>query len=170
MRKPCVLSHRIAGFSLIEVLISTLVLSFGIIGTLKMQLNSIHISQQSNFYSTAMELASEMAEIVRSNSAFTQAEFTQACHNTNCSSNELVSIDISEWLQRVDAAIPNARTAICRDSAPWDNNSNALTWDCASSGASSSVVIKLGWSEQNDTERYPPPRIAIAVTPLATPF
>lgn len=162
------LSSHQAGFSLIEVLISVLVLSFGIFGALKMQLNSMQVSQQSGFYSTGMELASEMAEILRGNQQQVQQQILpihfQAAKTSSTitgSSNEIGS-DMVAWFDRLDAAVPNARAVICSDSA----NSNSLTWECASSEASnnSSVVIKLGWSEQSDTHANPPPRIAMAVT------
>jgi len=171
-----------AGFSLIEVLVSILVLSFGIFGAMKMQLHSIQTSQQSNFYSTAMELASDIAEKMRSNqinsspylyvrfqSGKNHSEFSNNCHAADCSSDQLANTDISEWLEQIDSALPNASAVICRDSSPWNSDTNSLTWDCASADDNASVVIKLGWAEQSDAEENakenPPPRFAVAVTP-----
>lgn len=171
------------GFSLIEVLISILVLSFGIFGALKMQLHSIQTSQQSNFYSTAMELASEIAEKMRNQTGLTNStpflhvhfqsgkerpEPSNDCYAADCSSDQLANAAISEWIQHIDAALPNARAVICRDSAPWNSDTNNLTWECASNDENASVVIKLGWATQNELDAHkevnPPPRFA-AVTP-----
>lgn len=172
-----VLLHRAAGLSLIEVLVSILVLSVGVMGTLRMQLNSIQTAQQSGFYSTAMELASEMAEILRSNPAQLQQQlpihFQSKKNSTEFAQtwDEPVSTEVSTWIKRIDMAIPNGRAVICRDSAPWDSDLGSLKWDCTSAGESSdtttSIVIKLGWLERNDTEptTVPPPRIAMAVFP-----
>lgn len=180
-----------AGFSLIEVLISILVLSFGIFGAMKMQLHSIQMSQQSNFYSTAIELASDMAERMRRNhgqlhpansssntnpslnihfqSGESTPESTGLCHHINCSPDQLANADIVECLQRIDTALPNARAVICRDSSPWNSSTGKLNWDC-SDDDHASVVIKLGWSEQNNveenTEANPAPRFALAVAPF----
>lgn len=175
-----------AGFSLIEVLISILVLSFGIFGAMKMQLHSIQMSQQSNFYSTAIELASDMAERMRrhhdqlhpaNSSPFLSVNFqsgegapesTGLCYDTGCSSDQLANADIVEWLEHVNTALPNARAVICRDSSPWNSNTGSLTWDCAADD-NASVVIKLGWAEQNNVEENaavnPAPRVAVAVAP-----
>lgn len=142
------------GFSLIEVLISILILSFGIFGTLKMQVHSIQSSQQSNFYSTATELALDIAEKIRSN----------RIHIADCVSNQLANAEISEWIKHVGSALPNARAVICRDSAPWDDNTEALTWNCTSTDENASVIIKLGWAEKSSGDD-PPPRLAVAVTP-----
>jgi len=175
-----------AGFSLIEVLISILVLSFGIFGAMKMQLHSIQMSQQSNFYSTAIELASDMAERMRRNhdqlrpansSPFLNIHFrsgegkpesTDLCHNTNCSPDQSANADIVEWIGQIDTALPNARAVVCRDSSPWNSSTGSLTWDCAADD-NASIVIKLGWTEKNNVEENAEenlaPRFAIAVAP-----
>jgi type IV pilus assembly protein PilV len=172
-----------SGFSLIEVLISILVLSFGIFGAMKIQLLSIQASLQSNFYSTSIELISDIADRMRGNpyklrldnsNPFLNVHFQSSqniptapefCYTANCSTDQLAHADIAEWLQQVDALLPNARAVICRDSAPWDSNSNSLTWNC-SSDENASIIIKLGWAEHNDADANPPPRIAIAVSSL----
>lgn len=171
-----------SGFSLIEVLISILILSFGIFGAMKMQLHSIQTSQHSNFYSTAMALASDIAEKMRSNqttspnylnvnfqSGKDNSDYRETCHDGDCSPNELANATISEWIQQIDILLPNARAVICRDSSPWNSGTNSLTWDCESAEDNASVVIKLGWAGQSDahagTEVSPPPRIALAVAP-----
>jgi type IV pilus assembly protein PilV len=72
--------------------------------------------------------------------------------------------NIYEWLQHIDAALPNARAVICRDSAPWNDATNNLSWEC-SNDDNASIVIKLGWAEQHEVDVNPPPRLAVAVTP-----
>jgi type IV pilus assembly protein PilV len=132
-----------AGFSLIEILISLLILSFGMLGAIKMQLLSIQAAHQSTLYSTAMELASDMAERMR---------------------NPQHQQSLAEWLEQVDAALPHARAVICQDSAPWNNATHTLSWDCTAND-NASIIIKLGWAEQHEVEANPAPRLAIAVTP-----
>jgi type IV pilus assembly protein PilV len=178
-----------AGFTLIEVLISILVLSIGIIGAVKMQMNSIQATQQSNYFSAAVELATEIADKMRSNgdqmrstsSPFLKVNFqadkdhiepTTTCFNVNCAPDQLAQSDITEWLQNIRTSLPNARAVICHDDAPWDSSNHSLTWACSATGNNSSVVIKLGWAEKNEaiqtaqtTGLISPPRLAIAVIP-----
>ncbi|MCD6027192.1 MAG: pilV [Solimicrobium sp.] len=184
---------RCAGISLIEILVSLLILSFGIMGALRMQLSSIQATLHSNFYSIALESAWEMADRIRSNqhqvplassSPFLTADSRRvttgssfsytlensdnltspsSCHTTSCSSDHLASTDIAEWMQYIHTALPNGRAVICRDNAPWNSNMNSLTWDCASSDDNASIMIKLGWSEDHDKDAFPPPRLAVAV-------
>ena len=178
------------GFSLIEVLISIVVLSFGIFGGVKMQLHSLQMAQQSNFYSTAVELASDMAERMRRNheqlhpagsspdvSPFLTINFqsgdgipesTDLCFNADCSPDQSANADIVEWLQHISAALPNARAVVCRDSSPWNSSTGSLTWECTDDDHAS-VVIKLGWASHNNLEEStvanPAPRFAVAVAP-----
>src|SRR3954468_11288154 len=56
-----------AGFSLIEVLVSVLVLAIGVIGAAGMQLTALRTSQQSAFQTAALELAADMADKMRAN-------------------------------------------------------------------------------------------------------
>lgn len=170
------------GFSLIEILVSLLILSLGICGALRMQLLSMQTSMQSNLYSTAMELISDMAERMRSNhgswpstslNPFTQVQFQSdddnqsasgSCYVARCAPDQLAATDIAQWLQQVEATLPNARAVICRDSSPWNSATGELNWDCAVDD-NASIVIKLGWADQHDADVNPPPRLAVAVSP-----
>lgn len=169
------------GFAVVEVLVSILILSIGIIGVMRLQMSAIQATQQSNFYSTALSLANEMANKISGNREQTRnaginpflkvnfqagqnkIESSQLCFDTNCSSNQLAVADISEWLKKISNSLPNARAKICLDDAPWDSRQNSLTWNCKASGSKSSVVIKLGWAEKNKGNEDPPPLVAMPV-------
>ncbi|PRC95049.1 type IV pilus modification protein PilV [Solimicrobium silvestre] len=176
------------GFTIIEILISVLVLTIGILGAIKLQLSSMQTTQQSNFNSVAVKLASEMADKMRGNhvqmqqsdNAFLKVDFNSSdgapatasmCYGkTECSPDQLAAADISEWLNQLNNALPGARALICRDSSPWSSGANSLTWNCAAgSGNNVSIVIKLGWAEKNGASTSAatnlPPRLAIAVNP-----
>jgi len=172
------------GFTLIEVLISILILSIAVIGAIKMQINSIQMTQQSNYFSTAVELATEIAEKMRGNGVQLQSaaspflkvnfhagtdkiESSTTCFSANCSPDQLAESDIAEWLQHISSSLPDAHAVICQDDSPWDGGDNSLTWNCAASGNKSSVIIKLGWAEKKQASQtgflIAPPRLAIAV-------
>jgi type IV pilus assembly protein PilV len=183
------------GFALIEVLISVFVLALGVIGVAGMQLTALRTTQQSAFQSTALQLASEMADRMRANdkqvklggkdNPFLNVAYPPAdgkhkapnkfCYSDDCSAEELAKFDIYEWEKRVKAALPGGRALICRDATPWDAAKGALTWNCdAGTGDSASFVIKLGWRGKGknpdgsliaDESEPFPPSVAITVKP-----
>ena len=158
---------RTNGFTLIEVLISVLVLAIGVIGAARMQLAALRTSQQSAYQTAALQLAAEMAEKIRANqrqlasagvanpylsldyksSENTLTRPTVMCYTADCGSAELAKFDIYEWESRVKATLPGARVKICRDSKPWDSVAGALVWSCAAQAevANAPVIIKIGW-------------------------
>lgn len=153
------------GFSLIQILISVLVLTLGVIGAAGLQLAALRTSQQSALQTAALQLASEMADRMRANhrqmqrqdsdNPFLALDYRSAvdpqppaalCHSVSCDSAALAQFDIYEWQKRIKSALPGARARICRDATPWDSAKGALTWEC-NPGAdnNASLVIKLGW-------------------------
>jgi len=162
-----------AGFSLIEVLISIFVLTLGVIGTAGMQLVAMRTSQQSSLQSAAVQLATEMADKMRSNSTqMNQADATNpflfshdsatdaqpdapagVCYvgEDECTAAEMAAFDIFEWTMRL-RELPGGRVAICRDASPWSATDGALAWPCAYGAATANnapFVIKVGWQGKN---------------------
>ena len=172
-------NHR--GFSLIEVLFSVLVLAIGIIGTIRLQIHSLQTTQQSNFYSQAVQLANEMANNIRSNQStepethnrYLQVNYSAnegepkssaSCYQRRCNPSQLAEATIHEWLAHIHQALPNAKAVVCRDDQPWDSSTQQLRWECAGS-ADAAIVIKLGWTEQADQNTLASPKFALAVSP-----
>lgn len=180
------------GFSLIEVLVSMLVLAIGVIGAAGLQLGAMRTTQQSAFQSIALQLASEMADKMRANdsqmkqssSLFLAVDYKSAsdgepsapgksCYAASCGGTELAAFDIYEWEKRVKDALPGGRVLICRDTSPWDAGRSSLTWDCnGNSDTGASYVIKVGWQGKNpdgslvkDAANTFPPSVALTVAP-----
>lgn len=180
------------GFSLIEVLVSVLVLAVGVIGTAGMQLAAMRTGTQSSFQTAAVQLASELADKMRANSASMKAADTgnpyigidfqggpepgaapsKSCYTDTCNSQELAQFDIHAWQSKLAAALPNARALVCRDAQPWSSSAQAFTWDCDSAGGNTSLVIKIGWQGKNadgtlirDGAKQFPPGVAFVVEP-----
>ncbi|WP_425508756.1 type IV pilus modification protein PilV [Stenotrophomonas oahuensis] len=65
--KPFRSSRRQSGFSLLEVLIAILVLSFGLLGFALMQTMNVRFVQSSNYRTQATNLAYDLIEQMRSN-------------------------------------------------------------------------------------------------------
>jgi type IV pilus assembly protein PilV len=156
------------GFTLIEVLVSVLVLTAGIIGTAGLQLTALRTAQQTAYQTAAIQLVSEIADKMRANSGhfrhddevnpFVDLEYeaavdplpsmVKACHAADCNAEELANFEIDEWKSRISAALPGGRIRICRDEHPWDTSTGRFKWDCTPAPDDtkiSSLVIKIGW-------------------------
>lgn len=161
-----------SGFSLVEVLVSIVVLSFGLLGMVGMQAAALRSNREARFQSSAVVLVRELAETIRGNKAegikspannpylgsFSSpmaATTTSYCLNvatgtTPCTdATDIANAQMTEWLARVDAELPGARVDICFDSAPFDSN-GMPQWACDGTGGV--VVIKMGWT-RGSTDR-----------------
>lgn len=180
------------GFSLVEVMVSVLVLAVGVLGAAAMQLGALRTSQQSGLHTSALHLASDLADRIRVNidqmglddglNPFIGAEFDGTepdpaaatfCYAMPCDGADLAAFDMYEWQRRLATSLPGARAVICRDSSPWDDDRRAYRWTC-DDAAGSAVVIKIGWQGKNpdgsavaDAQGELPPAIALIVAPYA---
>jgi type IV pilus assembly protein PilV len=190
---PFVKSQR--GFSLIEVMVSVMVLAVGLIGAVGLQVFAFRTTQQSTFQTVALELAADMAEKMRANTsemkqsdgnnAYLISDYSALDQNlkapsklcisesVDCNAQELAAFDIYEWKKRLKTALPSGRAVICRDAKAWDVNTKAFTWTCdASTSENASLVIKIGWQGKNpdgslirDANKQFPPSVALTVMP-----
>lgn len=152
------------GFSLVEVLVSILVLTVGLLGMVGMQAASLQSNREAKLQSSAVVLARELADMARGNKSegikatgnpylgtFTSPLTYSAptyCLNvataSTCSTaNDVAKAEMTEWLTRVDNELPGARVAICFDATPFDAN-GLPQWTCTDTG--SVMVIKIGWT------------------------
>ena len=190
MRLRYVKTHRVtsSGFSLIEVLVSVVVLSFGLLGMAGMQAASLQSNREARIQSSAVVLARELAEMIRGNKlagiqpvgtnpylgsfssplVATTPSYCLSVGATACTGGSggtplalataIGNAQMTEWLARVDAELPGARVDICVDSAPFDA-SGLPQWACTSAGGV--IVLKIGWT-RGSTNR------SLSVTPAAS--
>lgn len=160
------------GFTLVEVLVSIFVLALGVIGTAGMQLTALRTTQQSAFQTSAIGLATEMADKMRVNAnqmkladaqnPFLAVNYQSAsdpdptppgklCYTSgvDCSAAELAGFDIYEWEKHVKASLPGGRVLVCRDASPWDSGARAFTWNCNAGVAGAPLIVKVGWQAKN---------------------
>jgi len=159
--------HPHAGFTLVEVLVSIVVLSFGLLGMVGLQAASLQANRDARLQSVASLLARDLAEMIRGNKDVAnlttgnpyQGSFSSpmAAANPNyclsvgkpaCATPaESAQAEITEWLARADAELPGARVVVCADSAPFDAN-GLPQWACTAPASTSSnlMAIKIGWT------------------------
>lgn len=159
---------RTAGFSLVEILISIIVLSFGLLGMVGMQAAALQANRESRIQSSAVRLARELGELMRSNkevgiastsnpylidydnpaaSPVAVPSATTNCFTGDCSSAtkvELAEFEVRDWLTRLNADLPGGKVKVCFDSTPFDS-SGIPQWACSNSGGL--AVIKIGWTK-----------------------
>ena len=107
-----------AGFTLIEVLVSVLVLSIGLLGLASLQANSLRFNSDSSVQTQATFLANDMADRIRANAGKaasypnTSAAADSSCYGAGgCDADAMVGNDISEWQDAV-GDLPNGQGTI----------------------------------------------------------
>ena len=169
-----------AGFSLVEVLVSIVVLSVGWLGAARMLLASVRSSSEAATFTAAVNLVRELSEKARMNqgiasrhdaaNAYLVAHAAasavadapgQTCvaSGTSCTAAELARWDMREWQRRVAQALPEARFAVCFDEKPWNAAAGEYAWGCSKTGRN--MVVKLGWTPHADAKNQqqgPPAR------------
>lgn len=149
-----------------EVLISIIIFSFGLLGMVGLQATALQSNRDARLQSSAVVLARELAEMMRANKEValraannpylrvdTDAMAVTApsyCLNsggsTSCADNvEVANAQMTEWLTRLTNDLPGARVAVCDDSTPF--SAGLATWSCTPANGSRSTVIKIGWSQ-----------------------
>lgn len=164
-----------SGFTLIEVLVSVFVLALGVIGVAGMQLVAMRNSQQSQYQTVAVQLASELADKMRANaiemkkgasSAFlfsydavtdgTPDPVNSCFSDTGCTAEQMAAFDIYQWKMQLAMPdkdhpnriprLPGGRVKVCSDAAPYVASATSFSWDCPETPAvGSPMVIKIGW-------------------------
>jgi type IV pilus assembly protein PilV len=150
-------NKHLRGFTLVEVLMAVFVLAIALTGMMRLHLTALRAQRQSSYQTIAVQLAGDMAEMIRAWSApgsddpflfnYRAGDALPAAMDCNggaqCEPAALRQFGIGQWLETLQAALPMARVSICRDATPWDDSAGAFKWPC--SGDDAGVVIKLGW-------------------------
>jgi len=163
--------QRSRGFSLIEVLVSIVILAFGVISMGGLQLASLRSAQSSTNFSIAATLSRDYSEMMRSN--FTISNNTSTvpgvnpylfdtsttttytvtpvvnCKTAVCTAAQIGTLHIADWAERVQAQLPAGKAIVCRDSTP-RNADGTYKWACDNLGTA--VSIKMGWIDKRDKE------------------
>lgn len=146
-------------------------LAVGVIGATGMLLASQRTAQQSALQTTALQLAADMAELIRMHQSgdghpgraksFPTFDFKSSpagvsmasatrCYLESCDVTEQLNFELYEWEKRVASSMPAGRAMVCYDAHPWETAGKKLRWDCdANPGGNAPLVIKLGWQAKD---------------------
>jgi type IV pilus assembly protein PilV len=113
-----------AGTSLVEVLVSIIIISIGLLGLAALQSTSLKLSYESYVRTQATFLAYDMIDRIRANPEAAENYSIDeggtiakiSCFNGDtCSSNEMRQFDLYHWREQARTLLPNARVNISYD-------------------------------------------------------
>lgn len=124
--------HRQRGATLIEVMVSALIVAFGVLAMIALQANSIKFSKTSEYRSVATLLANDLADRMRinaaaaiagsynltsvySNPSSTIPTRTNCTVETACTPTELATRDLGEWRRALFFGLPGGDGYVLTD-------------------------------------------------------
>lgn len=156
--------HHKRGFTLIEVLISMIILAIGLLGMAMMQGRALKTNKDAYLYGQANLLAYEMADRIRANAVYWKTNIpTPAIGNScdssadNCTATAMAAYDYYRWREDAKNLLPGVTTTtnlpdITRVTAgtattvcPYNNaTSLCLTIQWTRTDSTTTITNKLG--------------------------
>ncbi|MCW8450208.1 type IV pilus modification protein PilV [Legionella quinlivanii] len=128
------------GFSLLEVLISTVILAIGLLGIASLQTNAVRYNHSAYLRSIAISQMSNMFDRMLANPAGVQAgsynNMSGLSTNPNCntcSMSQIAQRDLYQWNQANSQLLPNGQGSVTRNGnvftiiIRWDNDRTGAT-------------------------------------------
>ncbi|MBT4838276.1 MAG: type IV pilus modification protein PilV [Methylococcales bacterium] len=152
-------SKKQLAFSLIEMLITLFILTFGLLGIAGIMLLSFGNNQDTITRSQASILMHDMTERMRvnmigvKNNAYINIDTRniiadQNCESATCDNLQMATYDIKNWKDNIENLISGYATIACID------NDNSDTDVCSDSGMRTSPHrITLFWSQNNTPQQ-----------------
>lgn len=127
-------TQQARGFSLLEVLITVLILSLGLLGMAGLTGSSLQMAKLSQFQNAALQLATEYADRIRSNAdgaeggaydmgtkydGSTSAQTVPTC-TAPCTAADIAAIDQAEWKNNLQQRLPAGGAWVTRSDRTFD--------------------------------------------------
>lgn len=147
--------RRQTGMTLIEILVSLLILAIGLLGMAGLQTVSLRNTQSAYQRTQAAILSTDVVERVRANLQGVEAgsydnaagELTAACNSVaGCSAAQMAANDVAEWKLALATALPEGEGTLCADSTPDDGTPAAPACD----GIGDVFAVKIWWDSDRD--------------------
>ena len=148
--------RRQKGISLIEVLVSTLILAIGLVGVAGLQAFALKNNQSAQMRSQASALAYDLADRMRGNVAAanagmynpaTASEQSSCRTSTGCAMGEMAQDEMQRWIDDVEDTLPMGEGWVCIDSTPNDGSGDGNP-QCDGNGTR--FTVKLWWDDDYD--------------------
>lgn len=144
------------GFTLLEVLVTAIILSIGLLGLASLQVFGLRNNQSAYMRSQATLLAYDMSDRIRANMAGfnngdyndpTATEHSNCISTTGCSTADMAEHDMFEWSNTLSSELPSGGGVVCLDSTPDDGIPSSPACD----DTSNTYVIKVWWSDDRSS-------------------
>lgn len=112
------------GFSMIEVLVTMLIITLALLGTAGLQSYSMRLNQGGQFRSQAVFLVADLAERIEANKLAALAgdyvlvnsslagNLSTACYQSACAQSALAAYDLSVWANVVASSLPQSSWSV----------------------------------------------------------
>ncbi len=160
------IKRRQLGTSMVEIVITIFIISFGLLGLGALQINAMKFQKTASQRSEATQSAYDLSERIRANGKGVIAssyEYTTAyattikkrpaipeCARTKCTSDELANIDLAQWLRNLSDRLHGGAGYVFRNS-------------------SGGYDVTVMWREQNDLSSASDLDPACPIEPLLAP-
>lgn len=145
------------GSSLLEVLISVVVLSIGLLGIASLQANTLRFNHSAELRTIASYQAYNMLDRIRANKEGAQAGAYNDLSGTptlpsctTCNATQIATKDISEWNTENSTLLPLGQGSVIRNNNVytvrifWDNHrSNATGLDCSGNASIDLTCLQI---------------------------
>ncbi len=147
---PKINFHHAIGFTLVEVLVSIVILALGLLGLASLQGISLKNNQDAFLFSQANALAYEMSDRIKANRLewivaipAPAAACVDGCNSSgaSCTATQMAAYDYCYWQQKAIATLSTGATAVITASP------KAGSTTCT--GGASSLCLTMTWSRTN---------------------
>lgn len=121
------------GFGLLEVLVTILILSVGLLGMAALQLNAMKFNQTASVRTHAVVLAYDIADRMRANRAVARAGGYSISLTASASGRGIAGSDLTAWKEAIASSLPNGQGAV---SVSGNVTKITVQWDESRSGGS----------------------------------
>ena len=160
-------SSRHSGFTMLEVLVTLVVIAVALLGTAGLQTYAMKVHQGGQLRTQAVVLGSDMLERIEANNEAAKAgayvadplpsAYPVDCFGTSCTTTDLATYDLVQFGTKLAAALPNGTATIARTGAgPWTytlqiNWEERITKTCRTTAATTGTTTV---SATGETERF----------------
>lgn len=138
------MNNKQRGFSMIEILITLVIIAIALLGTAGLQLYAMRNTKSADQRNQAVFLASELIERMEANKAGAVAgsyvingvaatTATTDCMAGTCNSTQIASYDLAQWTASVASAVPGAS---------WDVSA-------AVAGLLATYTVRVQWTDRD---------------------
>lgn len=138
------------GFSMIEVLVTMMIIALALLGAAGLQANALRINKGGQSRTQAVFLAADLAERLEANrvgavagvyavaNSSTPSDSGSACDSSACTPSQLADFDLSKWEYAVSQTLPQASWTVTH----------------STTGNPSTYTIVIGWVDRRSNTTY----------------